>query len=78
MVQDHRGTAGVVSRQYLLERQGARETAMSTDEFSPQEIEEWDLDTARIDGSDNPDTYTTEPYGERQESVDYREVDPRF
>lgn len=78
MQHEHANSGSKVWRPWHEERQRARETAMSEEEFSPQEIEDYDLDTAEIDGSDNPDSFTTEPYGEGEESVDYREADPRF
>jgi len=57
------------------EREEARQTENSDEFFSPIEIEDYDLDTARIDGSDNDDNFTAEPYGEDQESHDIREGD---
>ena len=39
-------------------RQEARENAFSINEFGDEEIVRYDLETARIDGSDNPDTFT--------------------
>lgn len=42
-------------------RQEARETAFSTDEFSPEEINRWDYDTARITGADNPRSFQMDP-----------------
>jgi|AKVG01.1.fsa_nt_gi hypothetical protein len=43
------------------QRQAARLTAFSTDEFSDTEITKYDLDTAGITGEDNPRSYTTDP-----------------
>lgn len=70
--------AWVVSRKALERRQQARENAMSLDEFGEIEIEESDLDTARITGRENPRTYEIEPYGDKKGPIDYREHDPRF
>jgi len=39
-------------------RQRARETGFRTESFSEYEINRWDLDTAQIDGSDNPRVFT--------------------
>lgn len=61
------------------QRAAAERNAMSTDEFSDQEIEDYDLDTIspQLDGRSNPEQYTIEPYpGDK--AIDYREVDPRF
>lgn len=79
MVQHERENgAWAVWRTALDRRQDARRTAMSEDEFSPQEIEAYELDTARITGEDNDRTYHVEPWGDDEGPIDYREVDPRF
>lgn len=65
-------------RKWYDRRQEARETAMSEEEFGPIERDKFDLDTARIDGTDNPESYRLDPYGDGQNEVDYRDVDPRF
>jgi len=43
------------------ERQKARETAFSVGEFGPEDVTEYDLDTADITGQDNSDTYDYDP-----------------
>lgn len=79
MVQHERSNSGSVTwRRWHEERQLARETAMSEDEFGPVETEQFDLDTAQITGESNPESYRLEPYGADQDPVDYRETDPRF
>jgi hypothetical protein len=81
MVQDGRSNnAWLVWTEALAFRQHARETAMSADEFGPQETEKYELQNAGITGQDNPRTYELEPYGgeKGKEPIDYREVDPRF
>lgn len=65
-------------RDWHVEREEARRSEMNEAFFGPIETERYDLDTAGITGEDNPETYRIEPYGATQESVDYREVDPRF
>lgn len=52
-------SARVVDREWHERRQEAREHAFnsSLNIFSDEEILKYDLDTARIDGSDNPRTY---------------------
>lgn len=78
-MQHHLANSGSkVWRKWHERRQKARKTAMSENEFGPIETEHSDLDTAGITGEDNPETYRLEPYGDDQEPVDYREVDPRF
>jgi hypothetical protein len=49
-----------VDREYHTQRQRARETAFNSDLsfFSDTERVKYDLDTAQIDGSDNPLTWT--------------------
>ena len=42
-------------------RQEARENAFSINEFGAAEIVRFDLDTARITGRENPDTYKYDP-----------------
>lgn len=65
--------------EYYDRRQEARETAMSADEFGPIETAKFDLDTARIDGTENPESYRIEPYDDEADVVeDYRDVDPIF
>lgn len=68
-----------VDEQWHLEREKARRTAFSTAEFSPQEITRWDLDTAQIDGSDNPRTFQYDPAIDilGTAKVDVRELDNR-
>lgn len=39
-------------------RQRARKTAFSIDQFSDEEVTRFDLETAQIDGSDNPRSFT--------------------
>jgi len=39
-------------------RQEARESAFSINEFSDEEINRYNLETARITGKENPRTYT--------------------
>lgn len=73
-MQHHRDNSGSpVWASWHAGRQDARETAMDVDEFSDGEVEQFDLDTARITGRENPDTYTTEPYGKGREPYDIRE-----
>lgn len=68
-----------VWREYLERRQEARETAMSADEFGPIETAKFDLDTARIDGMENPESYRIETLNDKTDEVDdYRDVDPKF
>jgi len=50
-------SAKPVDAEYLQFRQHARETAYSLAEFSPEEINRYDLETARITGRENPETY---------------------
>lgn len=78
MVQTTRNDGRFAWREYYLRRQEAREEAMSEAEFSPIERDTFDLDTARIDGTDNPESFRVDPYGDGQDEVDYRDVDPRF
>jgi len=49
-----------INSEWHRQRQRAREQAFnsSLDIFSDTEITKYDLDTAQIDGSDNPRTYT--------------------
>jgi hypothetical protein len=49
-----------IDNEWHRQRQRAREQAFnsSLDIFSDTEITKYDLDTAQIDGSDNPRTYT--------------------
>lgn len=64
MTQQHWGNSG--SKIYLdwhEFRANARRTAFSKEEFSPIEQEQYDLDTAGINGEANPETYITEPFG---------------
>lgn len=53
------GGARPIDQEWHERRQEAREQAFnsSLDIFSDKEIVKYDLDTARIDGSDNPRTY---------------------
>lgn len=62
MVQHERGNGKFVWSSWHRRRQEARETAMSEEEFSEQEQNAFDLDTAGITGEDNPETYTREEY----------------
>ena len=55
-------------------RAEARRTAMSEAEFDPIERERYDLDTAGINGEENPEVYITEPFGPDQ-SIDRRDTD---
>lgn len=60
----HRSNSGSpVWARWHEERERARRTSFSTEEYDQIEIERYDLDTARIDGSDNPETFRTDPYG---------------
>lgn len=52
-----------VNGEFLRFRAEARRTAMSAEEFGPIERERYDLDTAGINGEENPETYLAEPYG---------------
>jgi len=47
-----------VDSEWHKERQRARMTAFSTDEFGEIDIEKYDLDTARITGRENSESYT--------------------
>lgn len=75
----HRSTSGsAIWRRWHEERELARRHSYSTDEHSAEEIERYDLDSARIDGSDNPETFRTDPYGTgdaRKRPHDIREED---
>ena len=42
-------------------RQEARQNAYSIEEFGPDERVKYNLDTARITGRENPDTYRYDP-----------------
>lgn len=65
--------------EYHRRRQEARETAMSKEEFSTIEQAKFDLDTADIDGTENPASFRIEPFDNYAGVVeDYRDVDPRF
>ena len=77
-MQHHRDNSGsAVWREWHERRQEARETENDEELFDDIEQEKYDLDTARIDGSDNPDNFTTEPYGDDEKPHDIRE-DPRY
>lgn len=67
----HRDNSGsAVWGEWHAERAAARRFAFSLAEFGDIEIETYDLDTARVDGSDNPETYR--PLGfHRDEELDY-------
>lgn len=65
-------------REWYEFRAEARRNAMDEEEFSSIQRDKFDLDTAGIGEGGNPETYTIEPYGDDQEAVDYRDVDPRF
>ena len=52
--------AKAVDREWHEKRRMARETTFSLAEWSEQDIERWDLDTARITGRENKRTYTVE------------------
>jgi hypothetical protein len=49
--------AKAVDRDFHLTRQRARETGFRVAQFGDSEIVEYNLDTARINGSDNPLSY---------------------
>lgn len=59
------------------ERERARRTAFSLAEFSDEEINKYDLDTADVNGQDNPDTYTWNRPLFPTERHDVREQDDR-
>lgn len=72
--QGHSESGQWVSAEFLRFRAEARRTAMSEAEFDPVQREQYDLDTAGINGEENPSTYVTDPYGPH-DPVD-REDDP--
>jgi hypothetical protein len=49
--------AKAVDRDFHKTRQRARETGFRVNQFGDSEIVEYNLDTARINGSDNPLSY---------------------
>ena len=53
-------------------REEARQTAMGKEEFGDIEQEKYDLDTARITGEQNPETYRGDPTAPKEF------VDPDF
>lgn len=52
-----------ITEDWHRKRQEARRQAKngSLEEFSDQEIEKYDLDTARVSGRHNPETFETDP-----------------
>lgn len=68
-----------VDSQWHIEREEARRTAFSLAEFSQEDITRWDLDTARVNGSDNPRTFTYDPAIDilGTAKVDVRDLDNR-
>ncbi len=59
MVMFRRSESGKrVDADYHQFRQEARESAFSINEFSDEEINRYNLETARITGRENPRTYT--------------------
>jgi len=58
MVTFHRSEhAKRLDRRWHEFRQNARETAFSVEAFAPEDQVQYDLDTARITGEENPRTY---------------------
>jgi hypothetical protein len=59
MVLHRRTNSGAhISEDWHRFREEARRSTFSLAEFSDEDIEKYDLDDARIDGSDNPRSYT--------------------
>ena len=62
MVTFRRSPSGkAIDSEWHTARREARENAFSINEFGDIEITRFDLDTARITGRENPDTYTLDP-----------------
>lgn len=64
-MQHHRANAGSkVWKTWHQGREDARQNAESIDEFSPQEQEKLDLDTADIDGREHPERFEIDGLGD--------------
>lgn len=73
-MQHHRDSTGSpVWAEWHKQREKARRESMDVSEYTAGEIEAYDLDTARIDGSDNPDTFRTEPFDAERNTRDIRD-----
>lgn len=61
MTQHERASGNVIWSVWHRERQDARETTFSKEESGPHEQDAYDLDSADIDGLENPRHYKRRP-----------------